>query len=89
MNPFTPINDVAAALQGRSILTRRQRMLNIIENFGGIRSNRVQFHLDGLMAKEGLGALTDSAVENLAERIVSGHRHQQKLNRENRARVAG
>ena len=69
-------------------MTRRERLLRIIENFGGTRNHIVHFHLKAVIARMGLDALTDEAIEALTHEIVSSHRRQQRYNRENRARIA-
>jgi hypothetical protein len=71
-------------------MTRRQRHLRILDNFGGLRgltgSHRVKWEFDRLISIHGLDLLTDEAVEMLASRTVSSHRFTQRINRENRAR---
>lgn len=64
-------------------MTRRQRHLRIIENFG---RDRERYHLAEVLARQGLSILNDEGVEKLALSIVSSHRRQQRYNRESRAR---
>jgi hypothetical protein len=68
-------------------MTRRQRHLNIIANFGGLDAKTVNHHLHDVMARRGLAALTDEAVEDLTYRIVSGAKRQRRYNREYRERL--
>lgn len=63
-------------------MTRRERHLRIIENFGRDRARR---HLEQVIARHGLAALTDEGVEKVAKSLVSGHKLQQRYNREARA----
>jgi len=63
-------------------MTRRERHLRIIKGFPHERD-----YLRGVMAKLGMDAFTDEAIEMLAADMVKGWRFQQKLNRENRARM--
>jgi hypothetical protein len=71
-------------------VTRRERHIRIIDNFGGLESRSgcrtVKFEFDRLLCVHGLSLFTDEAVEMLASRVVASHRFSQKLNRENRAR---
>lgn len=69
-------------------MTRRDRLINIINNFGGIMHRNVYHEFERLVTKRGLAALTDEAVEELAARVVHGYRTQQRYNRANR-KVAG
>lgn len=66
-------------------MTRRQRMLRIIENMG---ERQCRFHIERLLVRRGLSILTDDAVDDLAGRIMSDHFLTQKRNRENRAIAA-
>lgn len=68
-------------------MTRRQRHERIIENFGGLTGRVGRFHLQGVMARLGVAALTDAAAETLTAEIVSSHRRQQRYNREHRERL--
>ncbi len=67
-------------------MTRRQRLLNILENFGGLQHRSVKWELDRLLAKHGFELLTDDAIENLTTLVVRDWRRTQRMNRENRAR---
>lgn len=67
-------------------MTRRERLDRIIENFGGIYGNTGRFHLQTILARRGLAALTDEATEALAWEIVNSHKRQQRWNREYRAK---
>lgn len=66
-------------------MTRRQRHLRIIENFG---RDCERYHLAEVLARHGLSILTDEGVEKLTRSIVTSHKRQQRYNRENRARRA-
>lgn len=65
-------------------MTRRERHLKIIAGFPD-RDSR--FHLQQLIYRHGLKALTDEAVEELTRTIVSSFKHEQRLHAENRART--
>lgn len=65
-------------------MTRRDRHVRILENFG---SDRVRYHRDTIMARLGLSAFTDEAIDAIARHTVSSHRRQQRYNRENRERI--
>jgi hypothetical protein len=64
-------------------MTRRQRHLRIIEDFG---RDRMRYHLAEVLARHGLALLTDEGIETLTRSIVTSHKTQQRYNRENRAR---
>lgn len=64
-------------------MTRRERHIRIIDSFG---HDRERYHLASVLARHGLSVLTDDGVEKLAKAIVTGHKLQQRYNRENRAR---
>lgn len=66
-------------------MTRRQRHERILESFG---SDTLRWHRNGAIARFGLAAFTDAAVEWIARDTVASHRRQQRYNRENRARLA-
>lgn len=68
-------------------MTRRERMIRIIESWGPY-SSYVSNHERAMLAKLGLSAYTDEAIDALAYSLVYGRKLQQKLNRENRARRA-
>lgn len=68
-------------------MTRRERHERIIDNFGGMTGNSGRFHLQGVLVRLGLAALTDEAIEKLTSEIVSGHKRQQRYNREYRDRL--
>ena len=65
-------------------MTRRERHLRIIENFG---RDRERYHLTQVIARYGLTILTDDGVKKVALSLVSGHKLQQRYNRESRAKV--
>lgn len=73
-------------------MTRRQRHIRILDNFGGLESRsgcrRVKTELDHLLQTKGLNLFTDEAIELLASRTVASHRLSQRFIRENRARQA-
>jgi hypothetical protein len=64
-------------------MTRRQRHARIIDSFG---RDRERYHLAEVLARHGRALLTDEGLEMLARSIVTGHKRQQRFNRENRAR---
>jgi len=66
-------------------MTRRQRHLRIIEDFG---RDRMRYHLAEVLARHGLALLTNDGVETLVRAIVTSHKTQQRYNREARARRA-
>ena len=68
-------------------MTRRQRHLNILANFGGLRGIPMR-HLDHIIAVHGLKLFTDEAIELLTKHTVANWRHQQRINAENRKRRA-
>lgn len=68
-------------------MTRRERHERIIENFGGMTGTAGRFHLQGILARLGLAALTDDAIEKLTSEIVSSRKRQQRYNREHRERL--
>lgn len=71
-------------------MTPRQRHERIIRNFGHFRyEKRVRYHLDCLLTDCGISVLSDEATRDLAERLVRSHRSQQRMNAENRKRLAG
>jgi hypothetical protein len=63
-------------------MTRRERHLRIIENFG---QDRARYHLSVMLARHGLSLLNDEGVEKVARSLVTGHKTQQRYNREARA----
>lgn len=71
-------------------MTRRERMMRIIENMG---QQRADWELDGMMARRGrmkrFDLLTDEAIDELAGRLVASLRRQHKMNAENRRIAAG
>ena len=71
-------------------MTRRQRCIRILHNFGGLESRNgyhtVKHEFDRLLHFYGLSLLNDEAVELLVSRVIVSHRFSQKLARENRAR---
>lgn len=66
-------------------MTRRERHLAIINNFG--RESR-RWEFDSLMERLGTDALTDEAVEDFAASLVRSARRRAKMNAANRAIVA-
>lgn len=68
-------------------MTRRERMIRIIDSWGPM-SSFVSNHESWMLAKLGLRAYTDEAIEELARSLVESQKRQQKMNRENRARGA-
>ena len=68
-------------------MTRRQRINAIIEAFGGLHGHGTRHAVATVMARHGLNAFTDAAIEDLARELLAGRRLQQRLNRENRARL--
>lgn len=66
-------------------MTRRERLSRIVEWFEG---NRKRWEFERLIAKRGLSALTDEALEEYARMCIASYKFSQKLNRENRARRA-
>ena len=69
-------------------MTRRERHIRILDNFGGLRSasgsRRVGAKLDHLLYRHGLKLLTDEAVEMLASAVWNSYRRTQRMNREYR-----
>lgn len=63
-------------------MTRRERHLRIIESFG---RDREGYHTAKVLARHGTDVLTDEGVEKVAQSLVSGHKLQQRYNREARA----
>ncbi len=63
-------------------MTKRERHLRIIDNFG---RDRERYHLADVLARHGLSVLNDEGVEKVAQSIVSSHKRQQRYNREKRA----
>ena len=66
-------------------MNRRDRHIRILENFG---RDAVRFHRDSVIAKLGLAAFSDAALEAIARDTVSSYRRQQRYNREWRAKRA-
>jgi hypothetical protein len=64
-------------------MTRRQRHLNILENFG---RDRTRYYLAEVLARHGLSILTDDGIEKVTRAMVTSHKTQQRYNREARAR---
>ncbi len=60
-------------------MERRERHLRILENFG---SERTRFHREQIVARLGMSAFTDEAVEAIARHLLHSHRQQQRFNRE-------
>jgi len=57
-------------------MTRRQRHINILKNFGRVG----QYDRDGVLHRMGLDAFTDEAIEAMAVATVSGWRASEKRN---------
>jgi hypothetical protein len=70
-------------------MTRRDRHVRILHNFGGLRSltgsRTVAAQLDHLLYQYGLELLTDEAVEILTRAVWRSHRRAQRMNAHNRA----
>lgn len=66
-------------------MTRRERMMRILENHG---TDRADWELAGMRARRGrfgqFDLLTDEAIDELAGRLVIAGRRQQRMNAENR-----
>lgn len=68
-------------------MNARDRHTRIIESFGNINlDHHPRFHLNALIAKRGLAALTDEAIRELAQSLVDSRRRQNQMNIENRKR---
>ncbi len=65
-------------------MTRRERHLHILENFGRIG----KYDRDNVLHRLGYSAFTDAAIEELAAATVRGHRRSQKMNAQSRALYA-
>lgn len=67
-------------------MTRRERHLNIIANWGSfaMRDQTLRYEFDCLIARRGLSALNDAAVQELATSLVRARARQNRLNAENR-----
>lgn len=68
-------------------MTRRERHVRIIENFG-LESQSGRYYRDRLLARRGLAVFNDEAIRELARLLVSGQARQNKYNQENRERIA-
>ena len=66
-------------------MTRRERHARIINSF---EERSFRWERDGVLAKMGLAAFSDDAIELFAGNLVRSRRRHQKMNRENRARAA-
>lgn len=66
-------------------MTRRERHIRIIESWGP-HSTTYRFHRDETISRRGFAAFTDEAIEEIAARMVSAKRRQDRYNREARAR---
>lgn len=66
-------------------MTRRDRLIRIVEWFD---ERRRRWEFEGLIARHGLSVLTDEAMEEYARACIASYKFSQKLNRENRARLA-
>jgi len=71
-------------------MTRRERMMRIIESHG---AERAEYEFRYMMARRGnmkrYELVTDEAIDELARRLVSSLRDQRKRNAENRRIAAG
>ena len=61
-------------------MTRRERHLRILENFGRVG----KYDRDRELSRLGYRAFTDEAIEALTKATVDGHRRSQRMNAENR-----
>lgn len=66
-------------------MTRRQRHIRILDNFG---ERRVQWELDRLLARNGLALFTDEAIEALATAVVHQRHSERKMHADNRKIIA-
>lgn len=64
-------------------MTRRERLLLILENLG---KDRVRWELQHLVQPRKLSLLSDEGIETLTIAVVREWRRSQKTNRDNRAR---
>lgn len=72
-------------------MTRRERMLRIIESFGYERVDRAVLFMQagrGRHAALRYEIFTDAAIDEIARRLVDDRRLNQRYARENRARRA-
>lgn len=65
-------------------MTRRERLANILDNFG---ERAVRYHLDRMMYRRKYDALSDAALEELTRDVIAGHQLSQKLAKQNRERM--
>lgn len=66
-------------------MTRRERLLSILDNFGGLNDRSVKWELDCMLTKRNAFDLfTDDAIEMLTAAVIKSWRYQRRLNRENR-----
>jgi len=68
-------------------MTRRERHINIIDNFGVFGRRRyniqaVHWELNDLLINHGLALLTDEAIEMLARRLLASRGQENKINAE-------
>jgi hypothetical protein len=68
-------------------MTRRERMVRIIESWGPY-SHTYRFEHDRVIARMGYSAFSDEAIEAMASGMVDGRRRQAKYNAANKARRA-
>lgn len=68
-------------------MTRRERHVRIIENFG-LDSQSGRYYRERLLAKRNLTAFNDEAIRELAAMLVSGRARSNKLNKQNRELAA-
>ena len=70
-------------------MTRRDRLLRIIDNFGGVGPYghpSAKHGFQRTLAKHGLSLFTDEAIELIVREIVRDWKRTKRMNRENRAR---
>jgi len=65
-------------------MTRRDRLVRILENFGNLQHRNVKWELDRLLVRHGLSLFTDEAIEMLTRAVVRDWKRTQRMNRENR-----
>jgi hypothetical protein len=67
-------------------MTRRDRLVRILENFGNFQHRNVKWEFDRLLVRHGLSLFTDEAIEMLTAAVVRDWKRTQRMNRENRTR---
>lgn len=68
-------------------MTRRERINAIIAAFGGLHGHSARHPIATVMARHGLDAFTDAALEDLARELLASRKLRRRLDRENRARL--